>query len=166
MTSLIRDSKGRFVKGYKNPKYAMVERKCLVCGDIFTIHKCRAENEPSKGKYCSRKCKGLAFRGIRVSPDTEFKITTGTTDEYSKLRNRHSQEFAEWRNLVFKRDDYTCNKCGTRGTYLQAHHIKPFVKNKEYRFDVDNGITYCISCHAKIEYQLKKDKFKFTGGKL
>lgn len=68
---------------------------------------------------------------------------------------RNSPEYREWRDSVFQRDDYTCQKCGLRGGELNAHHIKPFAKYKDLRLDVSNGITLCIDCH-KGEHQMKR----------
>jgi len=71
----------------------------------------------------------------------------GISDE--NIRIRQSSKYKTWRDKVFKRDNFTCKDCGVRGTYLQAHHIKPFSKYKELRFDIDNGITLCLECHKK-----------------
>ena len=60
-----------------------------------------------------------------------------------------SFEYNEWRKAVFKRDDYTCQRCGKRGGRLQAHHIKAWAKYPDLRYDVANGITYCVECHKQ-----------------
>lgn len=52
-----------------------------------------------------------------------------------------------WRDNVFSRDDYTCQKCGQRGGNLNAHHIKSWKDNKAERLEKDNGVTLCQSCH-------------------
>lgn len=62
---------------------------------------------------------------------------------------RNSLEYSNWRKAVYERDKYTCQHCGQVGGKLNAHHIKPFAKYKSLRFDVDNGLTLCVSCHRK-----------------
>ena len=63
---------------------------------------------------------------------------------------RKSVDYKLWREAVFKRDNFTCKDCKTRG-YLEAHHIKPFAWFPELRFAIDNGVTLCITCHAKVD---------------
>lgn len=88
---------------------------------------------------------------------------------------RNSEESENWRIEVFKRDNYTCQKCLTKGGYLHAHHKVRFselfhdflnlfsqfspIKDKEtllrlslsYEpfWDINNGITLCEDCHLK-----------------
>lgn len=68
------------------------------------------------------------------------------------VRERGSVKYAEWRNAVFSRDDYRCQCCGRRSSsgnpvILNAHHIENFAKNKDLRYEVNNGITLCDLCH-------------------
>jgi 5-methylcytosine-specific restriction endonuclease McrA len=58
-------------------------------------------------------------------------------------------DYAKWRKAVYTRDNYTCQRCMTRGGKIEAHHIKPFSTHFELRFDVDNGMTLCKACHKK-----------------
>ena len=65
-------------------------------------------------------------------------------------RQRASKKYADWRTSVFERDNYTCQICGKRGEYLEAHHLKRWCDYPSLRFDVDNGITLCKECHKSV----------------
>ena len=69
----------------------------------------------------------------------------GITPKYRLIRN--SPEYRLWREAVFARDNWTCQECNMRGSYLHAHHIKPFATYPELRFAIDNGLTLCKACH-------------------
>ena len=71
------------------------------------------------------------------------------TEQYEKERIRNSKEYADWRNAVFERDDYICQKCGQRGGELNAHHIKLYADYPDLRLDLNNGITFCKECHIE-----------------
>lgn len=64
-------------------------------------------------------------------------------------------EYKNWRTAVFKRDNFTCKKCGKRdGQPLQAHHIKRWIEFPDLRFVVSNGITLCEDpCHKEVDAQ-------------
>lgn len=79
----------------------------------------------------------------------------GVTSTNKKIRQSH--EYKEWRNSVFKRDDYTCVNCGKRGGVINADHIKPFSLFPELGFDLNNGRTLCKDCHTRIGWSLFKD---------
>ena len=63
---------------------------------------------------------------------------------------RHSIEGNLWRNSVFAKDGYICQKYGIKGGKLEAHHILNFSSHKEFRFAIDNGITLSKEAHKEF----------------
>ncbi len=70
------------------------------------------------------------------------------TLEHERIRRRI--EYKTWRQTIFLRDDWTCQKCKSRGGKLNVHHIFNFADFSNLRISVDNGITLCKSCHKKF----------------
>ena len=79
---------------------------------------------------------------------------------------RECYRYKEWRNQVFKRDNWTCQDCFVRGgVEISPHHIKSFrelldennIKSRceaikcEELWDVTNGKTLCRKCHLKTD---------------
>lgn len=84
-------------------------------------------------------------RGIK---ETHWNWKGGITPDSKLIRN--SNDYKQWRDCVFARDNYTCQCCGKAGGKLQAHHLENFADNIDLRFDIDNGITLCFECHSPI----------------
>lgn len=64
-----------------------------------------------------------------------------------------------WRESVFKRDGWSCKKCGNKSgkgkfVYLHAHHLKSWTKFSKLRYEIANGITLCRKCHFIIHKNL------------
>jgi 5-methylcytosine-specific restriction endonuclease McrA len=78
--------------------------------------------------------------------ENHYKWNAELTEE-DRERERLIEGLQEWRRAVFSRDDYTCQKCGSRGDMLNAHHILNYWKYKNLRTELINGITLCESCH-------------------
>jgi len=69
----------------------------------------------------------------------------GITSENNLIRN--GIEAKLWKQSVFARDGYTCQKTGIKGGKLVAHHILNFSSHTELRFAIDNGITLSEKSH-------------------
>ena len=95
----------------------------------------------------------------------------GITPENSKAR--HNSKSRLWREEVFERDKYTCQKCkGKEGGRLHSHHIYNFANHIKLRYEIDNGITLHQECHKEfhklfgISGNTKKQIEQFLGYKL
>ena len=104
------------------------------------------EKHPGKGiQYVSyNKLKEKKFKGcVYCSYELRRK------KELPKWhRERNQDKLKQWRESVFERDNYTCQKCGdSSGGSLQSHHIENYLTSEKGRFDVNNGITLCKRCH-------------------
>ena len=131
---------------------ATIERECPTCGKQF-------KTTMSQNKiYCSQKCRDLSYRERKGELSHFWK--GGKTEKMRLLKG--SAEYREWRQRVFERDDFTCQVCGKRGVYLEAHHIKEKCNYFDLIFDVDNGVTLCHECHSKTDNYGRKAE-KFTG---
>jgi 5-methylcytosine-specific restriction endonuclease McrA len=62
----------------------------------------------------------------------------------------HAPEWKKFRNDVFKRDNYTCTKCGDKVRTQHAHHIR-YAKGKYvWEVPMEWVITVCDECHSRI----------------
>lgn len=74
-----------------------------------------------------------------------------------KPHSRFNLKYTDWRTAVFEKNNYGCKFCGDRSSKdgrieLNAHHIKYYNDYPELRFDVNNGITLCKSCHNSLHW--------------
>lgn len=97
--------------------------------------------------------------GISVHAETQFKKGQcageknvnwkgGITSEQKRIRQ--TVEMKLWRQSVFERDDWTCQKYGKRGGKLCAHHIRNFSDYPELRTSIENGITLSSEAHKEF----------------
>lgn len=128
---------------------------CDFCGDSFTVTDSKFNSE-QKNFYCSRDCQSK-HRKITGKGELHNQWKGGITPANTKVRN--SEEYKDWREEVFERDDFTCQKCESRGGKLNAHHILPFSNFIEERLVVANGATLCKECHTIFHMKYGKVDF-------
>jgi hypothetical protein len=114
------------------------------------------EKNPLYGRKHSKE----RIEKTRQSIKKHFDLFGRKTPKLEALRK--SKKYKEWRNTIFKRDNWTCQKCKARNRkgkkiILHADHIKPFAKYPKLRFKTKNGRTLCDKCHKKTKtYGLHK----------
>ncbi len=131
----------------------ILEIRCAYCGKWFIPKRTNIINriQALKGQYsngtehrlyCSNACKQECPIYKKKLWPKGFKINTG----------REVQP--ELRQIVFKRDNYTCQKCEKHQDELkvglQCHHFEGVEINPIESADVDNCITLCKICHKFI----------------
>lgn len=145
--------------------FIMPVYQCERCNEV--ILDCDPHNKLEENYYCWEcsfkagiipqeeyiKYIGISLNNLRAwynEEEDEIEVTTGKFEhEMTEKRKRNTPKYKQWRSKVFERDNYTCVVCEQVGGKLNAHHIKKWSTHKELRFDIDNGITLCESCHRE-----------------
>lgn len=141
------------LKGPKNyrwkSKYHTGERiKCKCgCGQLMNKYDKRGRIR----YYIKNHCTKGRFNKDNSGGKNNSKWKGGITHENDKIRK--SEKYKKWREIIYKRDRYTCQNCESKKDII-AHHIKFFTKYPNLRFIVSNGITLCRSCHLKLHRKL------------
>jgi hypothetical protein len=123
--------------------------KCRYCGDWYTptvmeVHNRLngISNNDTGYIYCSEECKEACpiFRKQLYSKG------------FKKASSREVNPVL--RQLVFERDQYTCQKCFTHkdklNCPLHCHHITPYIDSPMEGNDPENCITLCKDCHKEV----------------
>lgn len=141
-----------------NNKY---EHTCLKCGKTYRSGK-------KKTNICSE-CRNEKFK--EIGRENLKKMNANQSGEnnhmygvhrygkdnpnYNHLKTDEEREkgriilgYKEWREQVYKRDNYTCQCCGdNKGGNLNAHHLYSYDKYKCLRTIIENGVCLCDKCH-------------------
>lgn len=135
----------------------ILEVKCAYCGKWFVPSWSSVSNRAQhlKGNdkytelrlYCSDSCKKECpiYHKSYITLMKEDAVRVGRLN-WIEL-NREVQP--ELRQMVLKRDNYTCQKCGNT-EHLHCHHIIPASIDPIESADMDNCITYCKWCHVQV----------------
>ena len=115
----------------------MLTRQCSRCHKII----------PYGERYCEV-CQVVAEK------QTDEIRTVGNRYYDANVRDKKTTTFYNskpWRVLshtVLQRDEYKCQECGKIAS--EVHHVIPVKDEWLKRFDINNLISLCASCHNKI----------------
>lgn len=127
----------RWKGGKENKARTLYKHICKECKREF-------ESPRDNQYFCNKQCYGVWASKNRTG-EKAGGWKGGTTAEYNRLRR--TKPYKDWRESVFARDNWTCQKCATRGGRLHPHHVKSWSQFPELRFEVENGTTLCVNCH-------------------
>ncbi len=90
-----------------------------------------------------------------LAGDKHYNWKGGITPKNRRLRA--STDWKRWRQMVFERDNYTCNYCGAKNCEIHPHHKIHLANCLKYNFnglifDVNNGQTLCVPCHQDLHW--------------
>jgi len=142
------------IKGKKNPNMARFGNT----NSLGRIQTQATKDKLSKANLGNKNPRGML--GKKQTQTTKYKMHQSKLgDKNNNWKGgitpindtiRHSIEYDLWRNAVFTRDNFTCQKTGISGGELQAHHINNFSIFSDLRFAIDNGITLLKKSHIEF----------------
>jgi hypothetical protein len=153
-----RQKRSKAMKGIKRKPHTAETRekiRLVLTGKKLseeTKEKCRVASKGNKYavgyRHTEEEKKKISAASKRFSGPLSSNWQGGVTPENNRIR--HTIEMRLWRESVFSRDNFTCQKCGKRGSKLHSHHILSFAEHPTVRSAIDNGITLCQDCHKKF----------------
>lgn len=163
-----RRKRSKAMKGRKRPPFSEEWKRHISevrKGKALSEEHKRKISEGGKGKVTSdetKKKQSESKKGIPRSEEMKRKITGennwnwkgGISSENDKIRG--SIEYRLWREAVFARDSYTCQKTGIKGGRIEAHHIYNFADYPELRTSIKNGITLSEKEHKEFHKKYGK----------
>ena len=110
----------------------------------------------------------LSLKGRIVSEETKQKISKSKRNPLTPFYKAVSECYKsrQWREDIFRRDNYTCVLCRKRGGKLNADHFPlrfiDIIKKSKIKtiedamsckelWNINNGRTLCFKCHCQTE---------------
>lgn len=110
------------------------------------------KSESAKGRKHSNETKAkISKNHARLTGENNSLWNPNITNE-ERLIKRKYPEYKQWRNEIFERDNFVCQKCDQIGYKLNAHHLESYSNNKKLRITLLNGITLCEDCHKDFHH--------------
>lgn len=117
------------------------------------ICKCGSKMTKSYNKIFLRpNCKKCGY--LKITGKNSYLYNPSLSKEQREKR-RIAFHFTEWTKNIYKKWNYTCQKCKTWSN-PRAHHIFNWNDYPNYRMDINNGIVLCESCHIDFHCQYGK----------
>lgn len=131
--------------------------KCIICGKKWHC-KDYCKYHYNKLPELVKKSRQRSIKYQNNHPIEAFKrwykYMTKLGSSLKLTPNQYKHALISWSQAVKKRDNYTCQVCGSKEN-VEAHHILHKNKYLELSFNINNGITLCRKrCHLEAHNKL------------
>jgi len=135
---------GRFKKGHRPDKPFKKGNVSWNKGKKMTPDFCRKAGDANRGR-----------KQTKEEIEKRRQAVIKAWEKKEREHGRRSIKSRKWSKKVIARDGNKCTMCGETER-LHAHHIIPWEKSEELRFELSNGITLCPSCHSKDQWKTRE----------
>ena len=155
-------------RGVMNNKWkgGQIKKDCCICHIEFSVDRYREKTAKTCSRICMSQLVKTSQYRLSLSEVHRKRVEAGLHNLYrgaTKLKEliRQTTQYKQWRESVYRRDNFTCQNCKVTGGKLNADHIKTFalilfennVKTLDDAircaplWDIENGRTLCVGCH-------------------
>lgn len=165
-------------KGFKHTEETKDKISKAHKGKIISLETRKRMSKAQKGnqiwlgkKHTEKSIKKMRLVKLGIKPSIENRKKRSNSLKGDKCYNwkgginevndtiRKTLEYKLWREKVFERDNWTCQKYKIKGGKLHSHHIKNFAQYPKLRFIKSNGITLSDKAHKQFhkKYGIKNN---------
>ena len=128
----------------------IINVRCIKCSEWF-----RPTKSEMKNRIHSINRSGIDLSKFYCSDGCKHTCSIFNKQQYPEGQNPNIERpyQTEWAKMVLDRDNYECQRCGSKDN-LVAHHIKPVKTHPLLQADVDNGLTVCSDCDKNYFHQI------------
>ena len=152
------DKNIKYAKKYNQKNREKISKKCKERWRNDPEFKKAAQSRGKKhyDKNREKILKRIKQNRIKNKEKRRIKNYKWCQENKPKLIDRYIPEYTHWRTAVYERDNHICQDCGKNHCKVYAHHINPFLKFPELRFELSNGKTLCHDCHVIADRENRK----------
>ncbi len=164
------ETKKKISKALKGKKHSEETKRKMSeshSGKKHTEESKKKMSEAKKGMKHSEETKrkmSEVQKGRKISEEHRVKLSIagGGDGNIERLNSdayqnrRRGAKSVNLRKECLERDNYACRICGQHGAKLNAHHILPWAKHKEFRYELWNLVTLCVPCHKEEHRRMRE----------
>ena len=82
--------------------------------------------------------------------EEHYRYNPNLSDEERYSDRKSRKEYRDWRSSVYSAYHFSCDVCGCKSSKdnkIVAHHLESYDINENLRYNTENGVALCESCH-------------------